>query len=144
MSEEHDHRQLGGYRATLHNPKTSPEAKAHAAAVLTQHGVNLENEIPIATSKLPLAAENALEAGAVPAHVSDTKGNGHGDPHETLDGKDAEHEHRVLGGYKATLHNDNTSEEAKEHAAEVLKHEHHVVGGYKATLHNPNTSEGAK
>lgn len=31
-----------------------------------------------------------------------------------------EHDNRVLGGYKATLSNPNTGEEAKEHAKEVL------------------------
>ncbi|KAI9817344.1 MAG: hypothetical protein M1826_001626 [Phylliscum demangeonii] len=66
----------------------------------------------------------------------------------------------VAGGYKATLSNPNTSEEAKEHAKEVLetefaggdtssssdagKNPNNVAGGLKATLSNPNTSEEAK
>ncbi|KAI0780335.1 Conidiation protein 6-domain-containing protein [Fomes fomentarius] len=64
---------------------------------------------------------------------------------------------RVLGGYKATLHNPNTSAEAKEHAREVLEgesysggggqedlHQTRVNAGYKAALHNPNVSSEAK
>ncbi|KAK7058826.1 hypothetical protein VNI00_001450 [Paramarasmius palmivorus] len=72
------------------------------------------------------------------------------------------HTNQVLGGYKATLKNDNASEEAKQHAREVLD-EHgasaeplpqsrknpnpdpeRVKAGYKATLNNPNTSDEAK
>nr|ODN82430.1 hypothetical protein L203_05524 [Cryptococcus depauperatus CBS 7841] len=65
-----------------------------------------------------------------------------------------QHEHHVIGGYKATLHNPNVSIEAKTHAANVIKdyeseaehkdshyeevHRHRVEGGYKAV------SEGAK
>jgi len=81
------------------------------------------------------------------------------------------HEHRVAGGYKATISNPNTSEEAKEHARlklaemgaeyedepqmqyreEEHRGEHHdsahhsrVMAGYKATISNPNNSEEAK
>jgi len=39
--------------------------------------------------------------------------------HGTTTGQ--EHDNRVLGGYKATLKNPNVSEEAKEHAKEVLE-----------------------
>ncbi|TFK21199.1 hypothetical protein FA15DRAFT_94352 [Coprinopsis marcescibilis] len=37
-SEETGHRVLGGYKATLHNPRVSKEAKAHAKKVLKEHG----------------------------------------------------------------------------------------------------------
>ncbi|EIW62440.1 uncharacterized protein TRAVEDRAFT_42806 [Trametes versicolor FP-101664 SS1] len=37
----------------------------------------------------------------------------------------AEHEKRVIAGYKAALHNPRVSEEAKQHAKEYLK-EHNV------------------
>ncbi|KAL0472713.1 conidiation protein 6 [Neurospora intermedia] len=71
----------------------------------------------------------------------------------------------VLGGHKATLHNPNVSEEAKEHSKKVLenagegydesssgktttddgeKNAGNVAGGYKATLNNPNVSDEAK
>ncbi|KAI0040636.1 hypothetical protein FA95DRAFT_1647893 [Auriscalpium vulgare] len=69
------------------------------------------------------------------------------------------HEQRVMGGYKATLSNPNTSEHAKAHAREVLEaagylerpagtseeeHETRVLAGYKAALHNPRVSDAAK
>jgi len=77
---------------------------------------------------------------------------------------DVDHDHRVIGGYKAAISNSNTSEEAREHARHVVesyekefgpvnekkeltddeKHRHHVIGGYKATLANSNASEEAK
>jgi len=37
-----------------------------------------------------------------------------------------QHTNRVLGGYKATLKNPNVSEEAKEHAREVLEGESEI------------------
>ncbi|CED85080.1 Conidiation-specific protein 6 [Phaffia rhodozyma] len=69
-------------------------------------------------------------------------------------------EAQVLGGYKATLSNPNTSDEAKEHAQQVLDgsaeptshstgsseeaNQGNVLGGHKANLANPNTSEESK
>ncbi|KAG8895614.1 hypothetical protein FRB99_000426 [Tulasnella sp. 403] len=66
----------------------------------------------------------------------------------------------VIRGYKATLSNPRTSEEAKEKARDILagnadpsdyaenattdQHTNRVLGGYKATLSNPNTSDEAK
>ncbi|KAG0708339.1 Conidiation protein 6-domain-containing protein [Suillus ampliporus] len=69
------------------------------------------------------------------------------------------HEKHVLRGYKAATSNPNVSEEAKQHAREVLEaagihqqlethsdEEHHirVLAGYKAAIHNPNVSPEAK
>ncbi|KAF8626856.1 hypothetical protein AX15_004676 [Amanita polypyramis BW_CC] len=72
---------------------------------------------------------------------------------------------RVAGGYKATMANPNTSDEAKQSARERLEEmepeleSHHkrvavedvsgkntgnVIGGHKANLNNPNTSQEAK
>ncbi|KAF9222659.1 hypothetical protein BS17DRAFT_175596 [Gyrodon lividus] len=66
---------------------------------------------------------------------------------------------RVLGGYKSTLSNPHTSEQAKQHAEEVLQaagihsrhpdhsdeeHRTRVLAGYKAAIHNPRVSEEAK
>ncbi|EPX73410.1 uncharacterized protein SOCG_02635 [Schizosaccharomyces octosporus yFS286] len=62
----------------------------------------------------------------------------------------------VAGGYKASLHNPNVSDEAKQHSKEVLEHEDfsrspthaknpgNVAGGYKAALHNPHVSKETK
>lgn len=69
-----------------------------------------------------------------------------------------QHEHHVIGGYKATLANPKTSEEAKAHAKQAIdeyekkhhsgggstEHDHRVAGGYKAALHNPKVSPEAK
>ncbi|KAG2153804.1 Conidiation protein 6-domain-containing protein [Suillus clintonianus] len=69
------------------------------------------------------------------------------------------HEKNVLRGYKAATSNPNVSEEAKQHAREVLEaagiqhkldthsdeeHQHRVLAGYKAAIHNPNVSAAAK
>ncbi|KAF5341869.1 hypothetical protein D9611_001866 [Ephemerocybe angulata] len=53
---------------------------------------------------------------------------------------------RVASGYKATIHNPNVSEEAKDRAREHLaalgesgenqEADHRVLGGYKATMHS--------
>lgn len=61
---------------------------------------------------------------------------------------------RVASGYKATIHNPNVSEEAKDRAREHLaalgesgenqEADHRVLGGYKATMHNPRVSQKAK
>ncbi|KAI6135765.1 hypothetical protein EV401DRAFT_2203367 [Pisolithus croceorrhizus] len=81
-------------------------------------------------------------------------------PQETAEkSSDQQEGSRVLGGYKATLSNPYTSEEAKKHAEEVLQaagiighhqdatdeeHETRVLAGYKAALHNPRVSDAAK
>ncbi|KAJ7502755.1 hypothetical protein B0H11DRAFT_1986210 [Mycena galericulata] len=68
---------------------------------------------------------------------------------------------RVAAGLKATLHRDNVSDEAKQHAEERLKEmgaigsdasttdqtghlSNRALGGYKATLTNEATSDQAK
>ncbi|OSC97076.1 hypothetical protein PYCCODRAFT_1472116 [Trametes coccinea BRFM310] len=71
-----------------------------------------------------------------------------------------QHKNNVLGGYKATLSNPRTSDEAKKHAREILEadgyhanspdgiaadeHDNRVIAGYKAALHNPRVSSEAK
>ncbi|KAI6026342.1 hypothetical protein PISMIDRAFT_690488 [Pisolithus microcarpus 441] len=80
-------------------------------------------------------------------------------PQETPEkSSDQQEGSRVLGGYKATLSNPYTSEEAKKHAEEVLRaagivghqdatdeeRETRVLAGYKAALHNPRVSDAAK
>ncbi|RPD54192.1 hypothetical protein L226DRAFT_546393 [Lentinus tigrinus ALCF2SS1-7] len=88
-------------------------------------------------------------------HSSDTsKATGHSTGATDQSGHEV---NRVLGGYKATLHNPNTSAEAKQHAREMLDaqaaggsddgddlHQTRVKAGYKAALHNPRVSEEAK
>ncbi|KAL9114962.1 MAG: hypothetical protein Q9227_001205 [Pyrenula ochraceoflavens] len=58
----------------------------------------------------------------------------------------------VIGGYKATLSNPNTSDSAKDQAEAMLdklqtfdgKDPSHVVGGLKSVITNPNTSPETK
>ncbi|KAI9730062.1 MAG: hypothetical protein M1834_006054 [Cirrosporium novae-zelandiae] len=60
----------------------------------------------------------------------------------------------VIGGYKASIHNPNTSKEAKDHSRQVLDEEFgihvdnknpvNVAGGLKAAISNPNVSNEAK
>ncbi|KAI1784261.1 Conidiation protein 6-domain-containing protein [Ganoderma leucocontextum] len=98
-----------------------------------------------AQERLDQMGEHDIAGRTHPTGTLDTQG------HET---------NRVLGGYKATLHNPRTSDEAKRHAREILEadgytvepaagvtedeHQTRVLAGYKAALHNPRVSKEAK
>ncbi|KAH9894739.1 Conidiation protein 6-domain-containing protein [Cubamyces lactineus] len=130
MSGHDEKRVAAGLKAAVHNPHVSEEAKERAQERLAQMGAS--------------AHETSTTRGHA---VGSTDGTGH----ET---------NRVLGGYKATLHNPRTSEEAKRHAREILEadgyqferpegvtedeHQKRVNAGYKAALNNPRVSEEAK
>ncbi|EIN11451.1 hypothetical protein PUNSTDRAFT_98561 [Punctularia strigosozonata HHB-11173 SS5] len=122
-TEKNPERVAAGLKAAIHNPRVTEEAKDRAAQELEDMGYEAPQEL---SSRASVGGND--------------------------DGLD-EHTHRVLGGFKASLKNPNVSEEAKEHAADVLEaadedpasiHEHRVLGGYKATLKNPNVSKQAK
>ncbi|KAI0325107.1 hypothetical protein GY45DRAFT_1330741 [Cubamyces sp. BRFM 1775] len=132
MSGHDEKRVAAGLKAAVHNPNVSEEAKERAQERLAQMGASAEE----------------TSTGTARGHaVGSTDGAGH----ET---------NRVLGGYKATLHNPRTSEEAKRHAREILEadgyqferpegmtedeHQKRVNAGYKAALNNPRVSEEAK
>ncbi|ODN74557.1 hypothetical protein L202_06924 [Cryptococcus amylolentus CBS 6039] len=86
----HQNHVIGGYKATLNNPNVSDEAKSRANEVI----------------------ENFQENGSSAIEQSDQdNGNVSSADH---------HENQVLGGYKATLNNPNVSEDAKQHARDVL------------------------
>ncbi|RDB19737.1 Conidiation-specific protein 6 [Hypsizygus marmoreus] len=91
---EHTKRVLAGYKASLNNPRVSEEAKQHARDFLKQHEAYGERQ-----------SREILSAAGYHERVSD----------------EAEHNKRVLAGYKAALINPNVSEEAKVHAREYLK-----------------------
>jgi len=122
----------------LSNPKSSEEARAHAKEMLDLAGVDADERAdPNASDRKNLTDEE-------------------------------KHRHHVEGGYKATLANEKSSKEAREHAQAMLdklakgeelpesenakyksapsgdKHDNNVMGGYKATLSNANSSEEAK
>jgi len=146
LSYKHKGNVIGGYRATLHNPNSSEEAKEHARKILPEMGVDPEGHADTQHHQYASKEEIAQDA------LGKNPGN-------------------VIGGYRAALHNPNSSEEAKEHAEEVLegmgadpeghadpkksqsyakhastagKNKGNVIGGYRATLNNDKTSEEAK
>ncbi|OSC97077.1 hypothetical protein PYCCODRAFT_1455092 [Trametes coccinea BRFM310] len=135
MSGHDEKRVAAGLKAAVHNPNVSEEAKERAQERLQHMGTSAE------------------ETGR-------SRGNA-GGGHAVGSTDQAGHEtNRVLGGYKATLHNPNTSAEAKRHAREILEadnyqydrpegvtedeHQKRVNAGYKAALNNPRVSEEAK
>ncbi|KAF8062237.1 Conidiation protein 6-domain-containing protein [Lyophyllum atratum] len=131
-------RVAAGLKATMKNPNVSEEAKISAKERLE----DMSDEVPNART---------------PSRVSRSRSR----RRSTSRGRrsaSAESTNRVLGGYKATLRNPNTSEEAKRHAREILDayeygeedegderaHNSRVIAGYKAALHNPRVSPEAK
>ncbi|KAK1925353.1 hypothetical protein DB88DRAFT_483668 [Papiliotrema laurentii] len=116
MTDQNENRTLGGYKATLHNPNTSEGAKHHAAELLQAHGETLSQQD---AAHLKHAGPEGHSHHGVQHHVSH-HADGWKDAPVADKGEGGEHDHRVLGGFKATLSNPNSSEEAKEHAAEVL------------------------
>ncbi|KAI0633897.1 Conidiation protein 6-domain-containing protein [Trametes polyzona] len=133
MSGHDEKRVAAGLKAAIHNPNVSEEAKERAQERLEHMGTSVET------------TSASRGNGNYPVGSTDETG------HET---------NRVLGGYKATLHNPRTSDEAKQHAREILdadgyqferpegvtedEHQKRVNAGYKAALNNPRVSEGAK
>jgi len=184
MSAEHEHRVEGGYKATLSNPNSSEEAKKHAQEMLDKAGVDANERRSTDTSKFTEEEKHKHRVeGGYKATLSNAKSSEEAKKHaqamldkiaagEELPESERAHQlqysdkekhlHRVEGGYKGTLSNANSSEEAKKHAQAMLdkiaageelpeseytdeeKHRHRVLGGYKGTLSNANSSEEAK
>ncbi|GLB39819.1 putative conidiation protein 6 [Lyophyllum shimeji] len=128
-------RVMAGLKATIRNPNVSEEAKESAVERLREMG-----------GEIPPMSESQI--GRTGRRRSRSRSEARSPSVET---------NRVLGGYKATLHNPNTSEEAKRHAREILsaagydsystdetEHTNRVIAGYKAALHNPRVSPEAK
>ncbi|KAI0818463.1 Conidiation protein 6-domain-containing protein [Trametes gibbosa] len=134
MSTYDEKRVAAGLKAAIHNPNVSEEAKERAQERLETMGAAAE------TTASPLGGGTVYPVGA-----TDETG------HEA---------NRVIGGYKAALHNPRTSDEAKQHAREILaadgyqfdrpegvsedEHQKRVNAGYKAALNNPRVSDAAK
>ncbi|KAH6910647.1 Conidiation protein 6-domain-containing protein [Coprinopsis sp. MPI-PUGE-AT-0042] len=87
---------IGGLKAAINNPRVSEEAKEHDRERLREMGEEVEG--------------TTTSSSTTTRSRTDHSSTG-----------DQEHENRVLGGYKATLKNPNVSEEAKEHAKDVLE-----------------------
>jgi len=91
-TEKDQNRVAGGLKATIKNPNTSEDAKDSARERLEGMGVEAGSD------GKPVDKANPL--------TSEENGANHGN---------------VMGGYKAALNNPRVSEEAKEHAREVLE-----------------------
>jgi len=89
--EKHRHHVEGGYKATLNNPKSSDDAKIHAQKMLDM--ISKGEELP----ESERSKNNTTKADSGDAHSN-----------------------HVAGGYKATLNNPKSSDEAKKHAQEML------------------------
>ncbi|GAA5966951.1 hypothetical protein JCM3765_004411 [Sporobolomyces pararoseus] len=87
-----------GYIATLHNPRVHQETKENAEKLL--HGLEVAH-------------------GDTPSKISYEKGLDSKEHVETH--AEEVHRHRQIGTYKGILHKDGVSEEAKEHARQMLK-----------------------
>ncbi|KAK2460759.1 hypothetical protein APHAL10511_007229 [Amanita phalloides] len=142
-------RVIRGLKASIHNPRVSPEAKAHAEERLREMGQVFE---PRQTTKSTVGAgrrrsgrkarrtsagskstqiadrqrEEAREVASEPRELG-TEQRQASEPHTPEPTQPLnKHEARVLGGYKATLSKKGISEEAKRHARQVLE-EHDAI-----------------
>ncbi|CEQ41733.1 SPOSA6832_03499, partial [Sporobolomyces salmonicolor] len=88
-----------GYLAATHNPRVGSEAKHSAEKIL--------HDLEAAHGGDVVAEEAQKTQHAAPA--ADAEGGGE------------VHRHRVIGGLKATLHRDDRSDEAKQHARDKLR-----------------------
>jgi hypothetical protein len=129
LEQKNPERVAAGLKATMHNPTVSEEAKSRAQARLKEMGVDADTKAPSHGK-----TKESKATDETPSH--DLRREEHG-------GYDMPEEHRILGGYKATLKSSvvdlsrdlfadlfltdpNVSQEAKEHAKEVLK-EHEAI-----------------
>jgi len=111
VEQKNPERVAAGLKATLHNPTVSAEAKSRAQARLKEMGVD-------ADIKTPSYKKESKTTEDAPQHDLRHEENVHG--------YEMPEDNRILGGYKATLKNPNVSQEAKEHAKEMLK-EHEAI-----------------
>uniref|UniRef100_A0A0W0G2Q2 Conidiation-specific protein 6 n=1 Tax=Moniliophthora roreri TaxID=221103 RepID=A0A0W0G2Q2_MONRR len=145
-NDAHTNHVLGGYKATLKS-MTFNLSMTISLTIMLYPDENASEEAKAH------ASEVLDQQGATTEIVSNT---GTGDAHTN----------HILGGYKATYVieevNNNASDQAKQHASEVLnehgastkplpqsqRNEHpdheRVKAGYKAALHNPRVSDEAK
>ncbi|KAF8728301.1 hypothetical protein AX14_006805 [Amanita brunnescens Koide BX004] len=105
-------RVAAGLKAAVHNPRVSEEAKESATQRLHKMGEDVEP----AEEETGTTRRRGSRSPRRQRHPEESSA-------QTMEGKA---ESRVMGGYKATLKNPRASEEAKEHAEEVLE-QHHVA-----------------
>jgi len=135
MGEENADNVIGGHNATISNPHTSTEATQHSKKVLnnsvventhgrehdtTQHHRGGQGFVYDSASRSPYSSYRPTQETA--SHVR------HDTPHSEILHMNQNDSHKitmgntgnVIGGYKATISNPNTSDQAKEHARHVL------------------------
>ena len=86
--QKNPERVAAGLKATLHNPTVSAEAKSRAQARLKEMGVDPDTKTPSHKAKEDKTTDEAQP---------------HDLRHEEAHGYEVPEEHRILGGYKATL-----------------------------------------
>ncbi|PPR05422.1 hypothetical protein CVT24_008036 [Panaeolus cyanescens] len=104
--DRHELNQARGYKAAINNPNVSAEAKQNAQERLDEMGYSDS-----------LEQDNMGTSG----RRNRTSGAGGADDEIDQRASQGKNEGNVIGGYKATLKNPNVSEEAKQHAEEVLE-----------------------
>ncbi|KAH7105156.1 Conidiation protein 6-domain-containing protein [Auriculariales sp. MPI-PUGE-AT-0066] len=95
---------IRGHKANLKNPNTSDESKEHSRQVIDE-----------------MESGEADDSGDYDPREKSAQSTGRTRGGETEIDDSGKETNRVLGGYRATLHNKSTSAEAKEHAREVLE-----------------------
>ncbi|KAF8651516.1 hypothetical protein AX16_004712 [Volvariella volvacea WC 439] len=112
-----------GLKATVHNPRVSEEARESATQRLNEMGTDVESKHSSGHNYAKTTAERAREAGVVndvDEEFDAADYTGQSAPSGTAAGR-PKNEGNVIGGYKATLKNPNVSEEARQHAEQVLE-----------------------
>ena len=89
--QKNPERVAAGLKATLHNPTVSAEAKSRAQARLKEMGVDADLKTPSHKAKESKTTDEAAQSSHDLRHE------------ENVHGYDMPEEHRVIGGYKATL-----------------------------------------
>ncbi|BCS17637.1 Con-6 family protein [Aspergillus puulaauensis] len=138
-----------GYKAALHNPHVSPEAKEHARQMLQT--IDEDEARQEMHDEGPHHATHHRHHG----HAGSAHGHGHERPTSPQERINA------ARGYKAALSNPLVSMEAKEHARTILtdldeegareelyrekpKSPTRVAGGLRGAQHNPLVSEESR
>ncbi|KAJ3565251.1 hypothetical protein NP233_g7751 [Leucocoprinus birnbaumii] len=146
MSEQKNpERVAAGLKATVHNARTSDEAKLNAAQRLDDMGVEIEQQASTHKAGTGASATGESKSG-IPRQQMGTSLDTQGRKAANYSGMDADNfledndpemfgnvgrsagaqggqpgEAREMGGYRATLKNPRVSEQAKEHARNVLE-----------------------
>ncbi|GAA6004098.1 hypothetical protein JCM10207_002425 [Rhodosporidiobolus poonsookiae] len=129
ISSKNYSRVHAGYAAAAHNKTLVAETRENAEHIM--HDLEAAHGDAPATESDSKASGSPKTSHAKPAvehaggegsrhHSHDPKNLGAGTTDEERMHADEVHQHRVIGGYKATLHRDTTSEEAKQHARDKL------------------------